>query len=98
MEDDIDITDVNQVVWAFSTRAHPDHGEVKFPHEPNAALYVYLDKVEIESYKGTKVIHNCLLADRFSRGERPVKGSFENGWPKTIQKKVLDNWQRYGYK
>jgi 4-hydroxy-3-polyprenylbenzoate decarboxylase len=97
VEDDVDITDVNQVVWAFSTRAHPAHGEVHFEREPNAILYVYLDEVERDTYRGSKVIHNCLLADRFSESKRPVKGSFENGWPKEIQKRVLDNWSRYGY-
>lgn len=98
VEDDIDITDMKDVVWAFSTRAHPDHGEIKFAHEPNAVLFVYLDESERETYKGTKVIHNCLLADRFPPGERPTKGSFENGWPEDIQRKVLDNWNLYGYK
>jgi 4-hydroxy-3-polyprenylbenzoate decarboxylase len=79
VEDDIDITDVNQVVWAFSTRVHPTHGEIYFPDEPNAILFVYLDETERETYKATKVIHNCLLADRFTKDEIPVKGSFENG-------------------
>jgi len=97
VEDDIDITDINQVVWAFSTRAHPSHGEIYFPAEPNAILFVYLDPTERSTYKATKVIHNCLLADRFSKEEMPVKGSFENGWPLDIQQKVLRQWERYGY-
>ncbi|HEX5555079.1 MAG TPA: hypothetical protein VFX43_17695 [Chitinophagaceae bacterium] len=98
VEDDIDITDVNQVVWAFSTRAHPTHGEIYFPDEPNAILFVYLDETERETYKATKVIHNCLLADRFTKDEMPAKGSFENGWPADIQQKVLQQWKQYGYR
>jgi 3-octaprenyl-4-hydroxybenzoate carboxy-lyase C-terminal domain len=44
VEDDIDITSVNEVVWAFATRAHPEHGEVRFPAEPTqVAGEVYLD-------------------------------------------------------
>lgn len=98
VEDDVDITDMKEVVWAFSTRAHPDHGEIKFADEPNAILSVYLDEKERHTYKGVKVIHNCLLADRFPNEERPRKGSFENGWPREIRQKVLDNWHLYGYK
>jgi 4-hydroxy-3-polyprenylbenzoate decarboxylase len=97
VEDDVDITDINQVVWAFSTRAHPAHGEIYFASEPNANLYIYLDDIEKETYRGTKVVHNCLLADRFSKEERPVKGSFEAGWPDEIQQHVLRSWHRYGY-
>ena len=99
VEDDIDITDINDVVWAFATRAHPEHGEVHFPNEPSqAAGVVYLDEAEAHSYKAGKVIYNCLLADRFPAGERPVKGSFQNAWPPEIQRRVLDRWTGYGYR
>jgi UbiD family decarboxylase len=97
VEDDIDITNVNEVVWAFATRAHPTHGEIYFPDEPTAALSVYLDDIETHTYRAGKVIHNALLADRFAPHERPVKGSFENGWPPEIQERVLSRWQTYGY-
>jgi UbiD family decarboxylase len=70
VEDDIDITDINQVVWAFATRAHPTHGEFHFPAKPTAALSIYLDEQETSSYLAGKVIHNCLLADRFSIAKR----------------------------
>ncbi|BCJ36934.1 UbiD-like decarboxylase [Actinocatenispora thailandica] len=98
VEDDIDITKVDEVVWAFATRTHPEHGEIHFPHRPTAALSVYLDESERHTYNAGKVIYNCLLADRFEKEERPVKGSFEHGWPAEIQQRVLDNWRRYGYR
>jgi 4-hydroxy-3-polyprenylbenzoate decarboxylase len=99
VEDDIDITNVNEVVWAFATRAHPEHGELHFPCEPSqTAGEVYLDEAEAHAYKAGKVIHNCLLADRFPAGERPIKGSLEHGWPKEIQDRVLRRWSQYGYR
>jgi UbiD family decarboxylase len=97
VEDDIDITDLNEVVWAFATRAHPEHGEVHFKDLPTQQLSVYLSPEEAHTYRSGKVIHCCLLADRFPPGERPVKGSFENGWPPEIQQRVLDRWSEYGY-
>lgn len=100
VEDDIDITDVSEVVWAFATRAHPEHGEVRFPAEPTqVAGEVYLDEAEQHSYQAGKVVYNCLLADRFGEKDRPVKGDFEHGWPADVRQRVLDNWHTgYGYR
>ena len=99
VEDDIDITDVNEVVWAFATRAHPEHGEVRFPAEPTqVAGEVYLDGAELHSYQAGKVVYNCLLGDRFDKKDRPVKGDLEHGWPAEVMQRVLGNWHTYGYR
>ncbi|MGF1427609.1 UbiD family decarboxylase [Kitasatospora sp. LaBMicrA B282] len=98
VENDIDITDVNEVVWAFATRTHPEHGEVHFPAKPTAILSVYLSAQEQHSYRAGKVVHNCLLADRFDKEHRPVKGDLEHGWPAAVRDKVLADWSTaYGY-
>jgi UbiD family decarboxylase len=98
VEDDIDITTIDEVVWAFATRAHPEHGEIHFPCEPSqVAGEVYLDEAEAHSYRAGKVIYNCLLADRFPKHERPVKGSLQHGWPAQIQERVIARWSEYGY-
>jgi 4-hydroxy-3-polyprenylbenzoate decarboxylase len=98
VEDDIDITDVDDVVWAFATRTHPEHGEIHFPALPHVQLSVYLSAAEAHSYRAGKVLYNCLLADLFAKGDRPVKGSFENGWPADVQERVLAKWGTYGYR
>jgi UbiD family decarboxylase len=100
VEDDVDITDLDQVVWAFATRSHPDadRGEFHFPPAVSDQLAVYLSEEESRSFMAGKVVYNCLLADLYPAGRRPVKGSFENGWPAEIQEKVLANWQAYGYR
>jgi 3-polyprenyl-4-hydroxybenzoate decarboxylase len=99
VEDDIDITNVNEVVWAFATRAHPEHGEVRFPAEPTqVAGEVYLEGAELHSYQAGKVVYNCLLADRFDKRDRPVKGDLEHGWPAEVMQRVLGNWHTYGYR
>lgn len=100
VEDDVDITDLNQVVWAFATRSHPDveRGEFHYPHKVSDQLAVYLSPDEQHTFMAGKVIYNCLLADLYPEGKRPVKGSFENGWPAEIQERVLANWQAYGYR
>ncbi len=97
VEDDFDFTDVAQVVWAFATRAHPHHGEIEFPGQAQNNLPIFLDPDEKFSYHATKVIHNCLLADRFPVGQRPIVASLERGWPKEIVDRVRTNWERYGF-
>jgi 4-hydroxy-3-polyprenylbenzoate decarboxylase len=97
VENDIDITDLGEVVWAFATRSHPEHGEFHFPGQLSDQLAVYLDEKEAHSFRAGKVIHNCLLADRFPAGHRPVKGTLENGWPDGIRQRVLASWNAYGF-
>lgn len=99
VEDDVDITDLAQVVWAFATRSHPDvdRGEFHYPPAVSDQLAVYLSPEESRSFMAGKVIYNCLLADLYPAERRPVKGSFENGWPAEIQERVLKNWHEYGY-
>ncbi len=97
VEDDIDITDLDEVVWAFATRSHPERGEFHFPHRLSDQLAVYLSPEESHTFMAGKVVYNCLLADLYPEGSRPVKGSFENGWPEEIRQRVLDNWPAYGY-
>ena len=98
VEDDVDITDLSEVVWAFATRSHPERGEHHFPKLPSDQLAIYLDEKEQHSFRAGKVIYNCLLADLFPEDRRPVKGSLENGWPAEIQQRVLTKWQSYGYR
>lgn len=98
MEHDIDISDPRQVIWAFASRAHPEHGEVHFDNEPYGNLAVYLDSTEKFSFHAKKVVHNCLLADRFAPDERPVAADFAHGWPAAIGDRVLARWSTdYGY-
>lgn len=85
VESDIDITDLSKVVWAFATRAHPEHGELRIPGLPSDQLAIYLDEEEAHTFRAGQVIHNCLLAGRFPAGQRPVKGSLESGWPDDIR-------------
>ncbi|MBV8842043.1 MAG: UbiD family decarboxylase [Bryobacterales bacterium] len=98
MENDLDITDPAQVVWAFASRSHPSHGEIYFKNEAQNILPVFLDPNEKFSFSVTKVIHNCLMADRFIPEERPVRSDLEHGWPAHIRQRVLEKWNAYGYR
>ena len=90
VEDDFDVTDVTQVMWAF---ARPFSAE----DEPQNTLPVFLDAGEKAGFKTTKVAHNALLADRFPIGERPVRSDLEHAWPADIRTQVISRWADYGY-
>jgi 4-hydroxy-3-polyprenylbenzoate decarboxylase len=98
VEHDFDVTDVAQVVWAFASRAHPSHGEIYFNNEAQNILPVFLDPNEKFAFRVTKVIYNCLLADRYPVVERPLRSDLEHGWPAAIRDRVLAYWSAYGYR
>ncbi|WP_042420604.1 UbiD family decarboxylase [Streptacidiphilus anmyonensis] len=97
VEHDFDIADPGQIIWAFASRSHPEHGEAHFPGQPQNIIPVYLDEHERLSYHATKVVYNCLLADRFPVDERPVASDFAHNWSSELQQHVLDNWEAYGF-
>lgn len=98
VENDIDITRVDELVWAFASRAHPSHGEIAFAGEAQNALPVFLDADEKHTFRAVKVVHNALLADRFAPGARPKRSDLVNGWPPAIRERVLSRWAEYGYR
>jgi hypothetical protein len=49
-------------------------------------------------HRGERAGDRLLPAGRLFRPvERPIKGSFENGWRLEIQRRVLECWSNYGY-
>ena len=96
MPDDIDPANLDELVWAFATRNHPQHGQVLFPDEPVLPLVAFLGADERKATRGPKVVYNCLRDD--DRGEQAARrSSFRFLWPREIQERVIKNWQRYGY-
>jgi UbiD family decarboxylase len=98
VENDIDVANVDEVVWAFASRSHPSHGEIYFENRAQNALPVFLDPDEKHTFKTVKVIHNALLADRFAPGDRPKRSDLVNGWPAEVREHVLRSWGAYGYR
>jgi 4-hydroxy-3-polyprenylbenzoate decarboxylase len=98
MEDDVDATNTNEVLWAFASRCHPGTGEVLFGKEPYGNLAVFLSSKEKLSYLTTKAIYNCLSHDDWTLETTPRRTSFQANWPPEIQQRVLHNWKDYGYR
>jgi 4-hydroxy-3-polyprenylbenzoate decarboxylase len=97
LEDDIDPTNLDEVVWAFATRCHPARDQFLFAGEAILPLVAYLSPEERQQSRGTKVIYNCLPPDELPPDQRPRRSSFRYSWPAEIQEKVIRDWKRLGY-
>lgn len=98
VNDDIDPTNLKEVVWAFATRNHPGSAGVAiFNDEDTNPLVAFLRSDEKMSMKTTKVVYNCLPPEEWG-DELPKRSSFTGTYPQALQDKVLQNWQAYGFR
>jgi 4-hydroxy-3-polyprenylbenzoate decarboxylase len=97
LDDDVDPGNVEELVWAFATRNHPQRGQILFPNEPILPLVAFLGADERKAARGTKVVYNCLSAGEGRPEEAPRRSSFRFLWPGHIQDRVVQNWERYGF-
>jgi 4-hydroxy-3-polyprenylbenzoate decarboxylase len=82
VEEDVDVTDMGQVLWAVSTTCHPKRGMLQVEHEPEERTR------HLEAYWPREWPKEAIS----------IKASFDNIWPKEVQEKVLRDWHAYGYK
>jgi len=96
VNDDVDIYDPAEVLWALSTRVHPRRGiivsdEICGPLTPYASLEERLKRNAPHlTFDGTWPLdwHPTIAV--------PPVASFRSIYPREIQDKVLDNWKEYG--
>jgi 4-hydroxy-3-polyprenylbenzoate decarboxylase len=95
LEDDIDPTNLDEVVWAIATRLHPAHAPTLYRQEKILPLVAYLTPDERRTARGTKAVYNCLPADDLPASETTCRSSFRFAWPAEIQQRVLDRPQTH---
>jgi 4-hydroxy-3-polyprenylbenzoate decarboxylase len=96
VNDDVDIYDPAEVLWALSTRVHPRTGiivsdEICGPLTPFASLDERLKRnAPHVTLDGTWPLdwHPTIAV--------PPVASFRSIFPKEVQEKVLGNWEEYG--
>jgi len=97
VDDDIDATDINQVLWAFCTRSHPDTGIFKVTNAPARILWAFLAPDEKRELVSANVLFDCTCPKNWPEDYVPRKASFDRLWPVEIQERVLTKWEKYGY-
>jgi UbiD family decarboxylase len=96
IHDDIDPTNLQELVWGFATRCRPGEGEVLFHHAPVYPLIAFTTKSEKVTHDGTKSVYNCLGPEDWG-DKLPERSSFRFAYPQDLQEKVLANWKSYGF-
>jgi UbiD family decarboxylase len=94
--DDVDVTDLGELVWAYATRCHPVTGPVFFHDEPDSAapLLIFSSAAEKFALRSSKVVYDSLPPD----GQKlPRRSSFAHIYPASIQERVLARWGEYGF-
>ena len=98
VNEDIDPTNMEEVIWALSTRCHPQRGIFSTGSSWSIPLLPFLSPYEKEHHLGSQVLFDCTWPKEWPDGAIPQKASFEQVWPENIQELVLNNWSEYGYK
>ncbi|MGP3776936.1 UbiD family decarboxylase [Streptomyces sp. SDT5-1] len=95
--DDIDITDVDQLVWAMATRYHPGTGEYVYPRAPGIPMVPYLTPEEARAGRGGKSVVSCLLPSQLEGSAPGITASFRNSFPEDVRRRVEEKWTDYGF-
>ncbi|OQE34617.1 hypothetical protein PENCOP_c016G02573 [Penicillium coprophilum] len=96
--DDIDPTDLRDLIWAEATRCEPGTSEFLFDEYGNIPLIPYVAHGKKPGRNNNKVIKCCMLPCEFVDEELPWKvGSFKGSYPVDVQKKVETGWTKYGF-
>jgi phenylphosphate carboxylase alpha subunit len=97
VEDEVEVTDIPQVLHTVFTRTHPVRGLHVRELAPGHPLIPFLDLHDKMHARGSTM---CLDAttptDWDNNSDTQDRISFENSYPETLRQKVQDNWQDYG--
>lgn len=98
---DVDITDINQVLWALSTRYRPGADEYVFGDTTGLPLLPYMTRAKRQEVpdpgRGGKSVVNLLLPEEFDGERNWLPSNFDASYPEDIKDKVLSKWEKYGY-
>lgn len=97
VSNDIDITDINAVVWAIATRSHPLHDHFIFPDIKAFPLVPYLNADDKARGSGGRVVMNCLFPEQFQGEIRATTASFSHSYPDSVKDLVNRRWNDYGF-
>ncbi|SPD72406.1 putative phenylphosphate carboxylase, alpha subunit [uncultured Desulfobacterium sp.] len=97
VEDDIDPTDLKQVIFALGTKCHPIRGTTTVENMPYSPLIPFLNIKEKTYFSSANVVYDCTWPLDWEPKNVPRLASFKGIYPKELQDKVLLNWKNYGF-
>jgi phenylphosphate carboxylase alpha subunit len=97
LNDDVDITDLRQVMWALATRVHPERDILQIPHAYTSVLVPFMAPDERSKADGAYMLLDGTWPTDWPPGGVPQVSSFEAAWPADIRQRVLQRWKEYGF-
>ena len=95
--EDVDVTDPIQVMWALATRVHPERDIWVLPKTHISPIMTWPTPEERVKRVGAKVFFDATWPLDWPSDWVPKVASFKESWPKEIQDKVLTSWKEYGF-
>jgi len=99
VDEDVDVTDLEDVWWAITTRMHPDRYEV-FRGVSANPLIPFLTPEERANRETSLWIMDATFPTGWSPEYRKTHtqvADFKNAWSDEVQRKVIERWTEYGY-
>ena len=96
VNDDVDITDLRQVMWAMTTRVHPERDILQIPHAYTSVLIPFMAPDERSKADGAYMLLDGTWPTDWPREGVPQVSSFEKAWPEEVRTQVLRRWKEYG--
>jgi 4-hydroxy-3-polyprenylbenzoate decarboxylase len=87
VDDDVDPSDLRDVMWAFATRCHPVRGQVVLDDQRITPLHLFYSQEERAGSCGPKMAYDCLLPPDEER--RPRLTTFKDNFPPDVQRRAL---------
>jgi phenylphosphate carboxylase alpha subunit len=100
VDEDVDVTNIEDVWWAITTRMHPRNGIHVLDGKVANPLIAWLTPDERESNVTCGVYFDARFPHHWSaeyKRKHCTVVDFERGWPQEIQERVLERWAEYGY-
>ena len=97
VDDEIDLYNYNEVFHTFATRCNPEK-DIHYFSGVGTPLYPFLNAEERKLSVGPKVLFDCTFPTTWDPlSETPKLVSFKTVYPEDLQRKILENWENYGY-
>ena len=97
VDEDVDPTNMREVMHAWATKCHPVRGTTVIPQAPIVPAAAFYSPEEKHYNVGANAYYDCTYPKRWPKEEKPRRSSFNDIYPEEIKTRVLDNWAKYGF-
>ncbi len=94
--EDIDVTNMDEVIWALTTRVHPVRDIHVKKRAPSHPLFSFLSPEERATLTGAAVCYDATFPYEW-KDKAPRIVDFEHAWSSEIKNLVISRWKEYGF-